>query len=116
MSQDHGEGWAGKFGVANETVTSADASGTPLVITDAPGAANRIVLTDLEISVAAAMTVTVRTTTGVKVLGKYYLPANGTLQITTRSKKKTPTVNQTLEVITSAAGAISVGACYYFEA
>jgi hypothetical protein len=106
--KDGGPSWLSVFGVSGEAVSSANASSTPLVITDAPTTGQKIVDT--------AMTVTLRTTTGVKKLGVYYLPANGTIQITTRGRKKAPTVNQTLEVLTSVAGNISVCANYHSEA
>ena len=113
---DNGPAWKSVFGVSGEAVSSANASSTPLVITDAPTTGQKIVLDDIEISVDTAMTVTLRTTTGNKVLGKYYLPANAVIQITTRGKKKAPTANQTLEVLTSVAGNISVCATYHSEA
>lgn len=113
---DGGPFWTSVFGVSGQAVSSANASSTPLVITDAPTAGEKIVLDDVEISVDTAMTVTLRTTTGNKVLGKYYLPANGTIQVTTRGQKKAPTANQTLEVLTSVAGNISVCATYHSEA
>ncbi len=115
-TKDSGPGWVSSFGVSGEAVSSANASSTPLVITDAPTTGQKIVLDDVEISVDTAMTVTLRTTTGNKVLGKYYLPAYGTIQITTRGRKKAPTANQTLECLTSVAGNISVCAVYHSEA
>ena len=113
---DNGPAWTSVFGVSGEAVSSANASSTPLVITDAPTTGQKIVLDDVEISVDTAMTVTLRTTTGVKKLGVYYLPANSVIQITTRGRKKAPTANQTLEVLTSVAGNISVCACFHSEA
>jgi hypothetical protein len=115
QSLDNGPAWTSVFGVLGEAVSSANASSTPLIITDAPTTGQKIVLDDIEISVDTAMTVTLRTTTGNKVLGKYYLPANGTIQVTTRGRKKAPTANQTLEVLTSASGNVSVCAVYHSE-
>ena len=115
-SSDAGPSWVSSLGVSGETVTSTNASSTPLVITNAPTTGQKISLDDIEISVDTAMTVTLRTTTGNKVLGKYYMGAASTLQITTRGKKKAPTINQTLEVLTSVPGNISVTANYHSEA
>lgn len=115
QASDNGPAWTSVFGVSGEAVSSADASSTPLVITDAPTTGQKIVLDDVEISVDTAMTVTLRTTTDGKVLGKYYLPANGTIQITTRGRKKAPTANQTLEVLASVSGSVSVCATYHSE-
>lgn len=115
-TKDNGPQWTSVFGVAGETVTSADATSTPLVITDAPTTSQKIVLDDVEISVDTAMLVTLRTSTGNKKLGQYRMAANSTIQITTRGRKKAPTINQTLEVLTSAAGNIHVTATYHSEA
>ena len=115
-SSDTGPSWTSVFGVSGETVASANASSTPLVITDAPTTGQKIVLDDLEISVDTAMLVTLRTTTGQKVLGKYYMAANSAIQITTRGKKKAPTADQTLELLTSASGNIVATATYHSEA
>lgn len=112
---DSGAAWTSSFGVSGESVTSADATSTPLVITDAPTSGQKIVLDDIEISSAVQTLITVRTTTSNKILGRYRLPADGTIQVTTRGKKKSLTADKTLEVISSAAGNIYVGACYHSE-
>lgn len=113
---DAGPSWTSKSGVNGETVTSANATSTPLVVTDAPATGQKIVLDDIEISSDTKTLVTLRTTTGNKKLGQYRIPADGFLQVTTRGKKKAPTANQTLEVITADAANIYVTATYHSEA
>lgn len=115
-TNDGGPAWASSFGVSGEVVTSADATSTPLVITDAPTSGQKIVLDDLEITSEVETIITLRTTSGNKVLGKYAIAENQTLQITTRGKKKAPAANQTLEVLAADAGNIHVGASYHSEA
>ncbi len=114
-ASDAGPSWRGSQGVSGETVESADAHVTPLVITDAPSTGQKIALDDLEISVDTAMKVTIRTTTGHKKVGVYFLSPNNTLQITTRGKKRAQAIDQTLEALTSVSGNIAITANYHSE-
>jgi hypothetical protein len=81
-----------------------------------PSSTKKLVITDLVISVDTAMAVTfyVGDTTTVAD-GPYYLPANGTLQITPRAKFKLATAGVALYCKTSAAGNITVTPYYTSE-
>lgn len=114
-SLDGGAAWLPKLGVSGATAQSANASVTPLVITDAPDTDKRIVLDDLELSVDTDMKVTLRTTTDQVIIGVYFMPANSAIQITTRGKKRAPATGRTLEVLTSVAGNVAVTALYHSE-
>jgi hypothetical protein len=115
VGMDAGCAWTSIYGVSGAGVTSANASSTPLVVTDSPGASNKIVLDDLLISTDTVMLVTIRTTTGAIVLARLYLAAYSPVQVTFRGKVKTPTVNQTIEILTSTAGNIAATAIYHVE-
>jgi hypothetical protein len=114
-TSDAGPSWTSKYGVSGAAAVSANASSTPLVITDAPTSEQKIVLDDLILSVDTAMTLILRTTTGVVILAKFYLPANAVIQITPRGRIKAPTKNQTLELLASASGNIAATAVFHSE-
>ncbi len=116
-TDDSGPAWADSLGVSGAPVTSADASSTPLVITDAPTSGEKIVLTALFVSVDAAMTLSLRTTTDHAVMGKFILPAGGPpCQLTPRGKWKSPGANRTLELLASVSGNIYCTPIYHSEA
>jgi hypothetical protein len=113
---DNGPAWTTVWGVTGVPYTSADRSASAAPVTDLPASGQKLVITDLIISVDTAMTVTLTCeTSGAVVFGPYYLPANGTVQITPRGKKKLATANKRLQVQTSVAGHITVEAGYYSE-
>lgn len=114
--KDGGAAWTALFGVANERFTSADQSGGVASVTDAPTTGQKLVITDIEISVDAAMRVDLKEETTGTVLASIYMGANTTVNLVTRSKRKLATVNKKLQVQTSVAGNVSVGAFYYSEA
>lgn len=116
-TQDAGPNWTSVHGVAGVPFTSADQHSAAASVTDAPTSGQKLVVTDLFVSVDTAMTVTFKCeTSGVVIAGPFYLPANGTLQLTPRSKAwKLATANKKLQVITSVAGNIMVDAHYFSE-
>jgi hypothetical protein len=110
---DGGPGWVQQLGVNGAPVTSADASSTPLVITDAPHSGKRIVLDDLELSVDTKMTLTLRTVSDHQIIGYYHLAADSFIQVTTRGLKRAPAANRALELLASAAGNVWATALYH---
>lgn len=114
-ARDAGPQWTNAFGVSGVRVTSADAQ-TPVAITDDPTSGQKIVLTDLVISVGADMRVDIIEETSGTVLLTFYMVANSMVQFTPRSKMKLSTADRQLMVDTSAAGNIAVTAFYYSEA
>ncbi len=113
-TKDNGPAWTGFVGVSGEGVTSANATGG-LNLTDAPTAGLKHVITDVVISVDTAMLVTLREETTNKVLARFYMPANGTVQYTPRTPKKLSTALKKLQALASGAGNIAVTAHYYSE-
>jgi len=103
------------FGVAGAAFISADASAAAVAVTDAPTAGQKLVITDLVISSAAALTVTITEQTSATVKYKLYIPVAGTVSLMP-SKFKLDTADKKLMVQTSGAGAVSVSASYYSEA
>ncbi|CAN5418371.1 hypothetical protein BH11PLA2_BH11PLA2_32480 [soil metagenome] len=114
-TQDSGPAWTSSFGVAGEVVTSANVTSTALVVTDAPATGKKLCLDDLELSVDGATMITLRTTTGLEVLGVYPFAAAGFLQVTTRGKKNAAAADDTLEIISSTAVNVWAGANYHSE-
>ena len=116
-TQDAGPAWTSVFGVAGVPFTSADQHSAVASVTDAPTSGQKLVITDLIVSVDTAMSVTFKEeTSGTVIFGPWYCSANsGPMQITLRSKKKLPTADKKLQVITSVAGNITVSAGYFSE-
>ena len=104
-----------RFGVSGATFTSSDQSGSTAAVTDTPFPGTYLVVTDLEISTDTALALTFTEETSGTVVGKYYLPANCTVQITPRGRKQLVTPGKRLMVQASAAGNIAVTAGYYFS-
>lgn len=117
-TKDAGPNWTTSWGVSSAPFTSANQSGSAASVTDAPTAGQKLVIIDLIFSVDTAMAVTFKCeTSGAVIAGPFYLPANGTLQITPRSKGwKLATADKKLQVQTSVAGNIMVLPSYYSEA
>lgn len=114
-TKDAGAAWVSAYGIAGVTFASADAS-SAAVCTSAPTAGQKLVITDLIVSVKADMDVTFEEeTTGTDKL-VLYCKAGAIAQITPRSKLKLDTADKKLTVKASAAGAISVLAFYHSEA
>lgn len=113
---DGGAAWTTVFGVAGARFTSADQSAAVASVTDAPTTGQKLVITDIEISVDTEMRVDFKEETTGTVILSIYMAANSTVPLCTRSKRKLATTNKKLQVQTSVAGNISVGAFYYSEA
>lgn len=114
---DGGPSWTSVWGVAGVPFTSADQHSAVASVTDAPTTGQKLCIDDLIFSTDTAMNVTFKEeTSGTVVFGPWYVAANTTLQVTLRGKKKLPTVNKKLQVITSVAGNITVQAGYHSEA
>ncbi len=113
---DSGPHWSSVFGVSGARFTSADQSASAASVTDAPTAGQKLVITDLVVSVDTAMRVDFKEETSGTVLLSLYMAANSSAQVTPRSKLKLATADKRLQVQTSAAGKIAVTAFYYSEA
>lgn len=114
---DAGPSWTSVWGVSGVPFTSADQHSAVASVTDVPTSGQKLCIDDLIFSTDTAMNVTFKEeTSGTVVFGPWYLPANTTIQVTPRGKKKLPTANKKLQVITSVAGNITVQAGYHSEA
>lgn len=103
-------------GVSAAAVTSADASAADVDVTDAPSAGQKIVITDVVVSVAAAIDVTLKEETSGTVFAILYMAENQTVHLKFDSKQKLATADKKLVARTSGAGAVTVRASYYSEA
>lgn len=115
---DSGSGIASVWGVSGVPFTSADQHSAVASVTDAPTGGQKLVIDDIIVSVDTNMSVTFKEeTSGTVVFGPWYITAaSGPIQITPRGKKKLAVAGKKLQVITSAAGNISVQASYHSEA
>jgi hypothetical protein len=111
---DAGPGWT----TGHTPTNSADMSAAAADVTAAPAAGQRLVLTDLTISVDTAMSVTItEETSGTVMHGPFYMAANSTIQITTRGRmSKLATAGKKYQAQSSAAGNITVETWYFSEA
>lgn len=108
---------AGSLWVATHTITNSADMTAGANVSGVPLAGEKLVLTDLVISTDTAMNVTIKEeTSGTVMHGPYYLPANGTIQLTTRSKmSKLATADKHYQAIASIAGHITVETWTYSE-
>jgi len=113
---DAGPAWTSTWGVSNAPVTSADMSAAPVAVIDAPGAGLKFVLTDIIVTADAALRFTFTEETSGLVLAYASVAANGTAQVTPRSKRKTATAVKRVMCQASAAGNVSVLVGGYTEA
>lgn len=111
---DGGAGWASVFGVSGAAVLSANATGG-VDVTGAPTAGQKLVITDIVVSTDTAMAITFEEETSGTDIFKVFLPANGTAQITPRSKCKLATADKKLRAVASVAGNIAVTVFYTSE-
>lgn len=115
--KDAGAAWATVRGLTNSApFTSADQSAAVAAVTAAPTSGQKLVITDLIVSVDTDMTATFTVETTGHVVHKLYLPAKSVVNLCTRSPVKLGTADKKLMVQTSAAGNIAVQALYYSEA
>lgn len=115
-AQDDGPAFTSVYGVSGAAFTSADASGAAAAVTDAPTAGQKLILTDLTVSVGSAVTVSFTEETSGTLLHRLYMPANSTETIQFRGKRKLATADKKVMVQTSGAGNVAVTAGYYSEA
>lgn len=115
MDKDNGTYWENSKGVGSVAFTSTNCSGTYSAVTDYPFPGDCLVIDDLVVSVDTAMRVDFVTETSNNLKYRLYLPANGSMQITTRDKMKLGTANKRLMVQTNAVGNIAVTAFYHGE-
>lgn len=115
-TSDTGPAWTSSFGVSAAAVTSANMSAAAVAVTDAPTLGQKIVVDDIILSTDTAMRVDLKEETSGTIKVSLYLPANGIVQITTRSKFKLGTADKKLQVQTSVAGNIAITTLYHSEA
>jgi hypothetical protein len=113
---DNGPAWTSSYGVSGARFTSADQSAAPASVTDAPATGQKLVVTDILVSVDTAMRVDFKEEATGTVVASIYMAANSSAQVTPRSKLKLATVNKKLQAQTSAAGNIAITAFYFSEA
>ena len=110
-TKDNGPHWTSVF----TYTTSADMT-TAADLTAAPSSGQKLVITDIVVSADTAMSISFQEETAGTVFIKLFLPANGSAQITPRSKLKLNTADKKLQGDASVAGNISVTVWYYSEA
>ncbi len=116
QAQDAGPSWTTASGIAGARFTSADQSGAVASVTSAPTSGQKLVITDIIISVDTAMRVDFTVESNATVIETIYMAANTTVNLITRGKRKLAAADKKLQVRTSAAGNLSVNAFYYSEA
>lgn len=113
-SLDGGPSWTSSFGVSGARYTST--SGSVLAsVTDSPVSGKNLVITDILVSVDTACRVDFKEQTSGTIVATMYIPANGVVQFTPRSKFKLATANKTLQAVTSVGTNIAVTVLYYSE-
>ena len=115
-ARDDGPAWTSVYGVAGARFTSADQSAAVASVTDAPTGGQKLVVTDVLVSVGAAVRVDFSEETSGTIIATLYMAANSSQQWTPRGKTKLATADKKLQVRTSAAGNIAVTAHYFSEA
>lgn len=113
--KDNGPAWTSVFGVSSAAVVSADIT-TATAVTSAPTSGQKLVITDIVVSTDTAMNILFEEETSGTDIFKVFLPANGTLQITPRSKVKLATADKKLTAKASVAGNVGITVSYYSEA
>lgn len=111
FSRDAGPYWT----ATQKYATSANASATALEVTNAPTTGTVIVIDDVLISTDTDLTLTIRTTTAVTTMAKIYISAKLPVQITFRNGLRSPDSNNKVEILSSAAGNITVTCSYHCE-
>lgn len=113
--KDAGPSQTLSVGVSGARFTSSDQSASPASITDAPTSGQKIVLTELVISSAAAIRLDFKEETSGTVVLSVYMAVNSTVVIPLK-KLKLATANKKLQVQASGAGNIAITPVYYSEA
>jgi hypothetical protein len=112
---DAGPYWTSAFGVTGSAAVLANITGTPTPITDVPTSGQKLVVTDVLLSVDTAMNILLQEETSGNTYVKIFLPANGTVQWTPRSKVKLATANKRLTAKASVGGNVAITTNYYSE-
>lgn len=113
--KDGGPSQTLSLGVAGARFTSADQSASPANVTDVPTSGQKIVVTELVVSSAAAIRLDFKEETSGTVVLSVYMAVNSTVAIPLK-KLKLATANKRLQVQASGAGNIAVTPVYYSEA
>jgi hypothetical protein len=92
------------------TVTnSADMSGAGADVSAAPGGGLKLVVHEIIISSAAAISVVLKEeTSGTVIFGPYYMSVNSTIHLSRNRLAKLPTAVKKLRAVASGAGAVTV--------
>lgn len=104
------------LGVAGARFHSADQSGAPAAVTDAPTAGQKLVITDLIISAQTNMVLTFTEQTSGTILLVVDVLAHVPLPLSFRGKLKLLTADKKLMVQASVAGVIDISPLYFSEA
>lgn len=117
-TKDDGPNWASVWGVSDAPVASADMSSATNV-SDAPTSGQKIVIDDVILTnrTTGALECTLTCeTTGAVVMGPLQVPANSSIQITLRGKRKLATADKKVKATWSAAGNVNVLIGFHSEA
>lgn len=114
-TSDNGPTWTSVRGVSGAAFVSADAT-TAAAVTDAPTGGQKLIIRDIVFSSDTAMSLLFEEETSGTDLVKIFVPANGSGQITPRSKWKLATADKKLTVKASVAGNIAVTVSFDSEA
>ena len=110
--KDGGVVWTADLGINDALFTSANAS-TAVAVSGSPTAGEHLVITDIIVSVAAAMEVAFEEETSGTELVKFHMAQDQTVVISPRSAIVLPTADKRLFVDTDTAGSISVTVLSY---
>jgi hypothetical protein len=113
-TQDGGLGFVSSLGVNGAAVTSANMT-VAVVVTDAPTVGQFIVVDDIIVSADTIMNITLTEETSGVVKARFYLPANGSVQLTTRGRFKLATANKRLMAVASVAGNVAITVLWHSE-
>ncbi len=113
---DGGPAWTSVWGVSNAPVTSADMSSVAVAVTALPTTGQKIVVDDVIVSAAANQLFALTEETSGTVMLLVRVPANSTVHLSPRGKRKLATANKRLFCQSSASGAVEVLIGYHSEA
>lgn len=107
---------AGPAQTIQRTYTYASAlAATPVSVTDVPTTGNKVVLTDLYISVDTACNIIVQMETSANVLASFFMAASSTVPATMRGFLKGDTNGKRIQVRSSVTTKCTVTAVYFYE-
>lgn len=95
---------------------TTNAAPTPVSITDVPTSGNKVVLTDVYVSVDTTCTVTIQMETSANVIAGAFMPSYSTVPFTLRGYLKGDTAGKRIQIRTSIANVkVAVTAVYFYE-